>query len=420
MPSKGTQNFMDGLSGLFGKKETPQEKMRSEQNKLAADRSREENMISKLQSIEFAMAELKRKNKLPFDAEMFGKCESLVHAAINMLKQPAVIAQDIQAIDAHMENAIDTLKTSIDEGLRSTAEFACAALRLYLINLRAEVPDADAQYAEALMDERLKYAETLKTLLGLSREYDNKKKVVAELEAKKVARDEELVQQKAEIKAYQDTPEGAQAFAEIKEYAASPAMMSQSAKKLRSDLNELAKLKGICLNMGVTIDTYNAKLLPMSSSIEALRVQLMEQPTVTDPQIQEKVYRAQREHVEKLNRQLNEANESMKAFDQYLSMLSSLQDHEVFARMAAVAKNELDALEMEELLAQQRKKDLLARQKRAVQQKQAMARQEKQLDLELEKARIELDALNEQRATEVEAVEEVEEEELAEEIFIME
>lgn len=410
MPSKGTQKFMDGLSGLFGKKETPQEKMRSEQNKLAADRSREENMIFKLQGINIHDPA----NKLTAEYIKSKNYDSIIRYAISELKNPPIITQDIELLDSYVEYTISALDAAIKEGLETAAEWASIGLHSSINNLRTEVPGIDAEFADDLMESRLQYAENLKNIIRVSIEYD-KMKLAMDRQKKRLERqNEKLDALKAECKAYQDTPEGGVAAEEIKQYAGNTAMMSPAAKAFQDKLYELHRMRAQVLQTGMDIDAKNVDIQNKSSQIENLRNQLATPPAVSDPQLHERIKRANEEYLSKILRQLNTANEGMKEFDQFLSKLSSMHDHEVFAYMATQAKNEMDRLEIEELQEQQRKKEVLAKMRKTQQEKDMLRLQNLKLEQELREEYEKLEAVNE------EVEDEFEEEEQVEEIFIME
>ncbi len=414
MPSKGTQNFMDGLSGLFGKKETPQEKMRSEQNKLAADRSREENMIFKLQAINI----MDPANKMSKEYIQSKKYDSIIRYAISELKNPPIITQDIELLDSYVDYTISALDAAIREGLETTAEWASIGLHSCINNLRTEIPGIDAEFADDLMESRLQYAENLKNIIRVSLEYDKMKQAMEKQKKRLEIQNKKLDELKAECKAYQDTPEGGMAAEEIKQYAGNTAMMSNTAKAFQDKLYELHRLRAQCLQTGMDIDVKNVDIQNKSSQIENLRNQLATPPQVSDPQLYERIKRANEEYLSKILRQLNSANEGMKEFDQFLSKLSSMHDHEVFAYMATAAKNEMDKLEIEELEEQRRRKETLARMRKTTQEKESIRLQNLRLEQELRQEQEKLDALNEELNPEVE--ETYEEEEQAEEIFIME
>lgn len=410
MPNKGTQKFMDGLSGLFGKKETPQEQMRNVQDKLANDRRREENMIARLHAININDPA----NKLSAEYVKSKNYDSIIRYVASELKNPPILGQDIALLDSYLDYAISALATSIREGFKTTAEWACIALHSCISSLRTEISGMDAEFADDLMESRLQYAENLRNIIRVSKEYDEMQMAMEKQKKRLQRQQEQLNALKAECKAYQQTPEGAQANEEIKLAAGNTANMSDTAKAFQDKLYELHRLRAQTIQTGMDIDAKNADVLSKGSQIENLRNQLATPPAVSDPKLQERIKRANEEYLTRILRQLNTASESMKEFDQFLSKLSSMHDHEVFAYMATAAKNEIDQLEMEDLRERQMKKEVLAKMRKTQQEKDMLRLQNLKLEQELREEYEKLDELQS------EAEEVYEEEQQAEEIYIME
>ncbi len=417
MPSKGTQNFMDGLTGLFGKKETPQEKMRNEQNKLAKDRASEQKMIAQLNVIAATISDARRRGNLTIDPQQIEKCERLIRLAISELKNPPIHPYNIEKIDEHMIFVLYAMDRAVKENHQEMLEYAAAGLYRYLTNLRAEIPEMDMQYADDLLDKRVLYAENLRTLLQQTRAYEDEKKSLEEHKKSKEAKEKVFAALTAELKAYQETAEGMKAADDLQRYAGNQSLMPAEAQKYQNRLFERARMKSDLLTLSVTIKTADAGVQAKSAEIGTLKISLQELPTVTDPQIQERIKKANEDYVLSLQKRLNVASESMKDFAQFQSKISSLQDHEIFAYMATIAKNEQDEMSLEELKKQQGLKETVARMKRAAQEKENIRLEELKLRRELEEAQERISELEQLEQAESETQEDYEENDQLEEIW---
>lgn len=407
MATKGSKKLTDKISGLF-KKETPQDEMRREQVQLAQNRTREENLISKLNAINFADPN----NKLSPAFIQAKGCQSVVRYAVNELKNPPIIPQDIEELDKYIDLAVDALAEAVRDGLENTAEWSSVALYTAITTLRTEVSGIDAENADALLESKLDYARNLEIIIKASREYD---RIDRDLKAQRKRRDNkraELEKRKEQYKQKRDTVEGMKAVAEIEQYASSPSLMSDEAKALADELYQIHRLKGECTEIEMDISTKEVELQQKTSEIESTRNRLATPPQVADPKLQEKINKASELYRDSLRRRLNAARESSLAYERHLSEIRGLMEHTVFVDRMAMAVNEDNAIQLEELQDQQRTRETLARMRKRQEEKAIIKLENQELEQLIEKEAIE------NLLSDVE--EDVEEEQQVEEIFVME
>lgn len=407
MATKGSKKITDKITGLF-KKETPQDEMRREQVQLAKNRTREENLIAKLNTINFADPA----NKLSPEFIKEKGCQSVVRYAVNELKNPPIIPQDIEELDKYIDLAVDALSEAVKEGLESTAEWSSVALYTAITTLRTEVTGIDADNADALMESKLDYARNLEIIIKASREYD---RINRDLKAQRKRRDNkraELEKLKNLYKQKRDTVEGMKAVAEIEQYAGSPSLMSDEAKALADDLYQIHRLKGECTEIEMDISTKEVELQQKTTEIESTRNRLATPPQVADPKLQEKINKASELYRDSLRRRLNAARESSLAYERHLSEIRGLMEHTVFVDRMTVAINEDNAIQMEEIESQQRTRETLARMRKRQEEKALIKLENQELEQLIQKEAIE--------NLQADVEEDVEEEQQVEEIFVME
>jgi hypothetical protein len=357
MATKGSKKLTDKLSGLFGHKETPQDQMRAQQVQQAHNKTREHDMISLLNCINIADPN----NKLPLKTIQERGYDRIIRLAINELKLPPIFDQDIEKLDNHFKYAIHALDLAIKEGYETTAEWASAALHTFVTTLRTEVPGMDAEFADALLESKLAYAENLKILINASREFDELTRDIARQRKRLAAKKTEFAEMRAAMDAKRQTEEGVRAESEITEYANNPGAMSDAAKQMRDELYAIHRLKGEIVQLETDIETKHVTKQSREADVENARNRLATPPTVSDPMQQERINKANDLYINNMLKKLNAAEEHTKAMDQFISKISSLREHGVFIQRAVAAKNELDAMDLEHYQKQQRDRDVAAR-----------------------------------------------------------
>lgn len=355
MATKGMKNL---FGGLFNKPE--QESAKKEPELVSETHQREKAMIAKLQSID-----LDNPQRMLSDEKLkeLGIREAIKYSC-GELKFSLITDQDIVNMDNNMRYIIDALEEAVMQGREMTAEWACTALVFAVKNLRTDIAAVDQEYAKEVMECRVQYTENLKLLVQLCREHDN---LTANLEEQHRRRDEkrqELDRLKNHYLTRRDSGALDVARARLEQYAHNPAEMGDAAMALRDELSQMHLYKASLIEVETAINADQVTLNNRAAEIESRRNALSNPPHVTDPKLQDRINEANRIYREKLRRELNQAEESLRNYDIHISAMSELANHSVHITSVAKALEMAKQMELEQyehMLAEQQAEELRAR-----------------------------------------------------------
>lgn len=355
MATKGMKNL---FGGLFSKAE--QEPAKKDPENVSDSRRREKEMIAKLQAID-----LDNPQRQLSDAKIKAlNIPGVIKYACSELKFPLITDQNIVNLDNNMHYIIDALELAIKEGREMTAEWACTALVFAVKNLRTDIAAVDQEYAKEVMECRVEYSENLKLLVQLCRENDN---LSARLENQHRRRNEkrkELDSRKNHFLTRRDSGALDVAIARMEQFAHNPAEMGDEALALRDELSQIHLYYASLVEVETAINADQVTLNNRTAEIESRRNALSNPPHVTDPKLQDRINAANRIYREKLRRELNQAEESLRAYDIHIGAMSELAQHSVHIITTIRAQEMLKKMELEKyqhMLAEQQADELRAR-----------------------------------------------------------
>lgn len=344
MSTKGTKNFFGGFKNPFRKNDPAQEK-HQEQVMVSECRKREREMIAQLNAIKFDSPQ----NQLSAEKIKALNMPGVVRYVAGELKYPLIVEQDLAKLDKSLDYCVKALHTSVKEGLEYTAEWSSTALIAFIKNLRTEVDGIDLEYADALMQNKLEYALNLELLVKTSIEYDRLGHELEGQVARRQERREKLDALKASYQARRNAGLLDGLLADLKQHANDPNNLSDEAKNLRDELNEMHNLKDIILEIDTTIEAKRADYNRRKLDIENRRNALASPPRVTDPELQAKINKANELYREGLRRQLNITEIGLEAYRSHISEMRELARHVTIIRAGIQAIEMENSLQMEEL-----------------------------------------------------------------------
>ena len=338
------------FGGLFNKPE--QDPAKKEPELVSESRQREKDMIARLEAIDLDDPQRMLSDEKIKELNVPG----VIKYACSELKFPLITDQNIVNLDNNMRYIIDALEEAVMEGREMTAEWACTALVFAIKNLRTDIAAVDQEYAKEVMECRVEYSENLKLLVQLCREHDT---LTAKLEDQHRRRDEkrqELDRLKNHYQTRRDSGALDIAAARLKQYAHNPAQMGDEAMALRDELSQIHLYYASLVEVETTISADQLTLNNRTAEIESRRNALSNPPHVTDPKLHDRINEANRIYREKLRRELNQAEESLRSYDIHISAMSELANHSVQITSVAIALEMIQKMDLEKyqhMLAEQ-------------------------------------------------------------------
>lgn len=315
---------------------------------ISDPRAREREMVAMLQAIDLddphrGLSDRKlRELKLP----------AVIEDAIRDLRYPLVVDQDLSQLDRDLTCIISALDQAVKHGRELTAQWASYALTFAIRNLRTEIHDMDTDLTAETLRCRLEYSRNLKLLVELCTEHDLLTASLAQRRSHRQEKRRELDTAKARYQSRRDSGELELPLNELKLHIHNPAALSDEARDLRDELSKLHLLKSAVIELDVAIDADKLSLNTCSAQIDSRRNALASAPRARDPKLQERINEADRLYREQLRKDLNAAEEAIRAYDRHTDAMADLAGHSVHMANIAKALEERKQLELERLRQQ--------------------------------------------------------------------
>ena len=357
MASKGMKNL---FGGLFGGKPKQDERSKNTPPNVTAPRAREKEMIALLDKLELDHPQ----NKLSREKMEELNIQGVINYARSELHFPFITEFDTKNLDANMKQIIAELKRAVEEGYEMTAEWACTALVCAIKSLRVDIPEADMNNGEALMECRVQYSENLRLLVEVCREYDFTANNLADQRDRRQEKRTALDNAKNRYQARRDSGALDIALGELETKVHAPATMSDEAMALRDELNNIHLLKASLIEVDTDINAKQLTLNNRKAEIESRRNALATPPHAVDPKLQDRINEANRIYREKLRDELNNAEKAMRDHDVHISAMTEIGNHSALivsvTRAREIAK-EMELEKYQQMLAEKQAAELQAR-----------------------------------------------------------
>ena len=340
MASKGMKNL---FGGLFGGKPKQDERSKNTPPNVTAPRAREKEMIALLDKLELDHPQ----NKLSREKMEELNIQGVINYARSELHFPFITEFDTKNLDANMKQIIAELKRAVEEGYEMTAEWACTALVCAIKSLRVDIPEADMNNGEALMECRVQYSENLRLLVEVCREYDFTANNLADQRDRRQEKRTALDNAKLNYQTRRDSGALDIALGELETKVHAPATMSDDTRALREELSTLHRLKSTLIELDISIDTDLVKRNNLMAEIDSLRNALASAPQARDPKLQERINEANRLYREKLRRELNDAEEAIRSYATHTDTLRDLAKHSAHLSDSARALEERKQMDLQ-------------------------------------------------------------------------
>lgn len=361
MANKGMKNMFGGLKDIFSKP-TPADEKEQAKDEIGASRDRERKMLNALGEIKLHDPQRQLSDAKLRELNVQGVIDYATH---EIKSYPFVSEFDLTNLDNNITYIIGALDTAVRDGLESAAEWACTALVCALNSLRTKVDGIDEEFANELMECRVEYSENLKLLVQSSIERDRTKKELDDQLARRKTARKDMDTRKSSYQTRRDAGLLNALLAEMQQKANRPGDLSDDAVALRDELYAMHRLKASLIEMDATINAKQVALNGHETEIQSRRNTLSSPPRITDPKLQDKIEVANSRFRARLRRQLNDAEDAIKAYGVHISAMSDLANHSVHIMTIAQALEMDKEIQLEQLKQRQLEKDAAALQAQA-------------------------------------------------------
>lgn len=282
------------------------------------------------------------------------KIHAVIQDAIEQLRYPQTVDQDLTQLDRDLAGIISSLGESVKHGYELTAQWACRALTSAIRNLCIDLSGMDAEYASEALRCRREYSQNLKLLVELCTEHDLLSAGLASRQQHRQEKRRELDMAKHHYQFRRDSGQLNALLDNLKLHIHDPAALSDEARELRDELSALHRLKSTILELDVSIDADKLSLNNCSAQIDTRRNALARTPRAADPKLQERINEADRLYREQLNRDLNEAEAAIRLYAEHTEVMMGLASHGAHLTTTSRALEERKHLEEERLRQQLR------------------------------------------------------------------
>ena len=349
MPNKATKNMMDLFKNPF-KKTSPHEKLQEEREQVSKCRESERALSARLSQVQ-TLLNNPSPNAKKLSDEKIGELDlgNVIEYVKKELSYPLIVEQDLEKLDACIKFYIDALYSAVVDGLAETAQWSCTALITAIKSLRIPIDGIDEEYAAELYENRLQYANNMQNLVKTYREWEYNTISMAILSERRQKMREELDQKKAAYIKKRESGAIDAELAELKQKANNLGDLSDAAKAVQRELNDLHYGKGNIDSADAEILQLQTALTKQNAEIGTIRNQLATPPRATDPNLQARLNKANELYVNRLRRELNKTEEGLRAYEAYLVELAELAKSGAVIRMHTVAMEADNAIRLEGL-----------------------------------------------------------------------
>ena len=284
-----------------------------------------------------------------------------------LVEYPVVTTEDMLEIDQVVKYILNELRYAVERGYETSAHWSTAALAMAVNALYTPIPANDLEYSDALMAERLRYAQNLKLLVQNARYYDEYTVELDVCTHRYNQKKEALPALTEEIQTILDSEEGRLLMDDIRDHDEEPAEMKPAARELRDKLLYLNLLERDKLDLSLDVSTAAEQQYLYSKYLDQIQNIVKFSPRVMDPRLAAKNQEALKAHAAELRRRLVHMEELLKPYDANLSELNDLVPHAVFQKDTA---EDLDRYAEEQLRKFKEKEDELKAARAAIREKE--------------------------------------------------
>ncbi|MCD8340576.1 MAG: hypothetical protein LUC87_00270 [Clostridiales bacterium] len=293
---------------------------------MSENRSKGEEIVSTLRSIQFAQGQLP--DTKSNENQPCGDMEMTRNAILKKIDNAPTIFDQIEGIDRVLLYAARAWKTAVEDGSPNKAEWAMNALSAGVLFLRDNIPEDQEDRKEQILAARVKYMEKYDNIIHTYEEIDNLEKTIR---AADVLVDEKWKQVEAfkkRLKEMQETEEGQRLYGRLKAHVDQNDRLTAEERAFDDEL-------GVYANMAYAIDQQKditagnkVQLLTAYQKAETFRIALNEQPVVYDETINAQYIALLDEQVAHLAAQYAVAREMSDAAVKYAAARKSVLNGE--------------------------------------------------------------------------------------------
>lgn len=304
---------------------------------------REHELIERIQAIDLTGPRKQLSDEKIRELNLAG----VIRFASTELRYPAQVDETVRKLDRDLERIIRALGEAVANGYELTAQWAGNALTFAIKNLRTDLSDLDRDTVEAAMKCRVEYSENLRLLVELCRDYDNLSIGLQNLRRRRQEKRRELDTAKLRCLTRMESGELDMLLLELQEHIHDPGAIGEDAQNLRDELSRLHLLKAALIELDISINVDQVALNNREAQIETRRNAMMNPPQDRDPKLQERINEADRIYREKLQRDLDVAEEAIRSYAIHVQGMSELAGQGVNLAMAAKALETEEQLQVE-------------------------------------------------------------------------
>lgn len=318
---------------LFGKKETPQERTKKDQKMLEKTHSDAHEIINILQSIDFYSADNKLAPEIIKEEAYAGICKQ----AVKWLTSTEEITRDISGLDAVFVYAANALQEAIRDGHPTKAHWAAIALYKGLKELRTEIRGTVADHEEQVYEKRLAYANNLKIIIQQGEQLDIAQTSLNDQTTRYESLQQEITKLQTWFDQYVETPEGSAAYANMNRFASTPEIMSENAKNMQDQMQEIKAQKEVAGATYKQIMTLRQQIRTAKTQISIARNQLSMGINIVKPEQLAEIQMMLDNSIKNMKTTLDEIKKTNDITKKYFHEMELLGEHPVFLDDAADA-----------------------------------------------------------------------------------
>ncbi|MCD8368234.1 MAG: hypothetical protein LUC48_09470 [Clostridiales bacterium] len=293
---------------------------------MSENRSKGEEIVSTLRSIQFAQGQLP--DTKSNENQPCGDMEMTRNAILKKIDNAPTIFDQIEGIDRVLLYAARAWKTAVEDGSPNKAEWAMNALSAGVLFLRDNIPEDQEDRKEQILAARVKYMEKYDNIIHTYEEIDNLEKTIRAADALVDEKWKQVEAFKKRLKEMQETEEGQRLYGRLKAHVDQNDRLTAEERAFDDEL-------GVYANMAYAIDQQKditagnkVQLLTAYQKAETFRIALNEQPVVYDETINAQYIALLDEQVAHLAAQYAVAREMSDAAVKYAAARKSVLNGE--------------------------------------------------------------------------------------------
>ncbi len=293
---------------------------------MSENRSKGEEIVSTLRSIQFAQGQLP--DTKSSENQPCGDMEMTRNAILKKIDNAPTIFDQIEGIDRVLLYAARAWKTAVEDGSPNKVEWAMNALSAGVLFLRDNIPEDQEDRKEQILAARVKYMEKYDNIIHTYEEIDNLEKTIRAADVLVDEKWKQVEEFKKRLKEMQETEEGQRLYGRLKAHVDQNDRLTAEERAFDDEL-------GVYANMAYAIDQQKditagnkVQLLTAYQKAETFRIALNEQPVVYDETINAQYIALLDEQVAHLAAQYAVAREMSDAAVKYAAARKSVLNGE--------------------------------------------------------------------------------------------